>query len=108
MIAIMGVEVTGQIASSLELEGAENIKALRMAVSIDDASSAEREAHTLASSCLSLGLASVGTLLRQIETDIRKGDLPSKSTVELAESLFGDGLSQLRSHLSSIAASEER
>lgn len=108
MIAIMGVEVTGQIASSLELEGAENIKALRMAVSIDDASSAEREAHTLASSSLSLGLASVGTLLRQIETDIRKGDLPSKSTVELAESLFGDGLSQLRSHLSSIAASEER
>lgn len=83
MIAIMGVEATGQIASSLELEGAENIKDLRMAVSIDDVPSAEREAHTLASSCLSLGLASVGTLLRQIETDIRKGDLPSKSTVKL-------------------------
>ena len=99
MIALMGAEATGEIASSLELEGSENISALKAAVSAGDAPAAEREAHTLASSCLSLGLKSAGTLLRQVEADIRQGNLPTEAAVRSAEGFFFDGLTSLRSHL---------
>ena len=99
MIALMGAEATGEIASSLELEGSENISALKAAVSAGDAPADEREAHTLASSCLSLGLKSAGTLLRQVEADIRQGNLPTEAAVRSAEGFFFDGLTSLRSHL---------
>jgi signal transduction histidine kinase/CheY-like chemotaxis protein/HPt (histidine-containing phosphotransfer) domain-containing protein len=99
MIALMGAEATGEIASSLELEGSENISGLKAAVSAGDAPAAEREAHMLASSCLSLGLKSAGTLLRQVEADIRQGNLPTEAAVGSAEGFFFDGLTSLRSHL---------
>ena len=108
MIALMGTDATGQIADSLELEGCENINSLKTAISTVDVSSAEREAHTLASSCLSLGLESAGRLLRQIEADIRKGDLPDEATVRRAEALFVDGLSNLRSHLSNAVSDTDQ
>jgi signal transduction histidine kinase/CheY-like chemotaxis protein/HPt (histidine-containing phosphotransfer) domain-containing protein len=103
MIELMGCEATSQIANSLEAEGTENMRALKTAVAAGDALVAEREAHTLASSCLSLGLESAGHLLRQVELDIRQGHLPAEETVARAESFFHDGLSGLRLHLSSAA-----
>ena len=103
MVSLMGSEAAGQIANSLEVEGIENISALRTAVAASDAAVAEREAHTLASSCLSLGLESAGHLLRQVEADIRRGNLPSEETVTRAEAFFHDGLSELKLHLSNGA-----
>ena len=103
MMSLMGSEATRQIAKSLKVEGIENISALRTAVAASDAVVAEREAHTLASSCLSLGLESAGHLLRQIEADIRQGNLPTEETVIRAEMFFHDGLNGLRSHLSNAA-----
>lgn len=103
MIELMGFEATSQIASSVEAEGTENMSALKTAVAAVDAVVAEREAHTLASSCLSLGLDSAGHLLRQVEVDIRQGHLPAEETVARAEAFFHDGLSGLRLHLSSAA-----
>ena len=103
MIELMGCEATSQIANSLEAEGTENMSALKTAVAAGEALVAEREAHTLASSCLSLGLESAGHLLRQVEGDIRQGHLPAEATVTRAEAFFHDGLSGLRLHLSSAA-----
>lgn len=103
MVSLMGSEATGQIANSLEAEGIENISALRTAVAASNAAVAERAAHTLASSCLSLGLESAGHLLRQVEADIRQGNLPSEETVTRAEAFFHDGLSELKLHLSNGA-----
>ena len=103
MIELMGCEATSQIANSLEAEGTENMSALKTAVAAGEALVAEREAHTLASSCLSLGLESAGHLLRQVEVDIRQGHLPAEETVARAEALFHDGLNGLRLHLSSAA-----
>ena len=103
MVSLMGSEATGQIANSLEVEGIENMSALRTAVAASDAAVAEREAHTLASSCLSLGLESAGHLLRQVEADTRQGNLPSEETVTRAEAFFHDGLSELKLHLSNGA-----
>ena len=103
MIELMGCEATSQIANSLEAEGTENISAFKTAVAAGDAVLAEREAHTLASSCLSLGLESAGHLLRQVEADIRQGNLPADETVTRAEAFFHDGLTGLKSHLSNAA-----
>ena len=103
MIELMGCEATSQIANSLEAEGTENISAFKTAVAAGDAVLAEREAHTLASSCLSLGLESAGHLLRQVEADIRQSNLPADETVTRAEAFFHDGLTGLKSHLSNAA-----
>ena len=103
MIELMGCEATSQIANSLEAEGTENISAFKTAVAAGDAVLAEREAHTLASSCLSLGLESAGHLLRQVEADIRQGNLPADETVTRAEAFFHDGLTGLKAHLSNAA-----
>jgi YesN/AraC family two-component response regulator len=96
MVSLMGSEATGQIANSLEAEGIENISALRTAVAASNAAVAERAAHTL-------GLESAGHLLRQVEADIRQGNLPSEETVIRAEAFFHDGLSELKLHLSNGA-----
>jgi len=103
MMSLMGSQATSEIASSLELEGNQNISALKAAVVAGDAVLAEREVHTLASSCLSLGLESAAHLLRQVEVDLREGNLPSGATVTRAETFFLDGLSGLKSHLSNAA-----
>ena len=104
MMSLLGSGATTEVANSLGLEGAENMGALKTAVSAGDAAVAEREAHTLASSCLSLGLESAGHLLRQVEAGIRQGHLPAEATVIRAETLFHDGLDRLKSHLLNAAS----
>ena len=102
MIELMGGEAVVTLANTLEVEGLENLQGLRSALVAMEYHTAEREAHTLASSCLALGLVSVGRQLRQVESDMRDGNRPDASVVPGLELMFTEGLANLRDHLSGL------
>ena len=102
MIELMGGEAVVTLANTLEVEGLENLQGLRSALVAMEYHTAEREAHTLASSCLALGLVSVGRQLRQVESDMRDGNRPDASVVPGLELMFTEGLANLRDHLNGL------
>ena len=103
MIALLGHDATLELVQTLQVEGRANLKSLEDALWRKDLEVAERECHTLASSCLSLGLQSAGLLLRELELALRNKILPDKAVVRRAPQSFEAGLSLLRQHLKSTS-----
>ena len=99
MISLLGHDATTELVQTLEAEGRANLKSLQDALLRKDLEVAERECHTLASSCLSLGLQSGGLLLRQLELALHDKMLPDDDAVLRAAQSFEAGLSTLRQHL---------
>ena len=69
----IGVDVTGTLVNKFLIESAGRWENLHNAVAAADTPFIAREAHTLGSACLSLGLMSAGMAFRHIEAEVRGG-----------------------------------
>ena len=85
------------ISEGLAREGRDNLKELSSGVETNDTESAERAAHTLASSCQSLGMMASGNYIRELENGLRSGNEIDQSMLTKANDLFEADLTQLQS-----------
>ena len=97
MVDALGIESVSMIAEGLAREGRDNLKELSSGVETNDTESAERAAHTLASSCQSLGMMASGNYIRELEHGLRSGNEIDQSMLTKANDLFEADLTQLQS-----------
>ena len=97
MVDALGIESVSMIAEGLAREGRDNLKELSSGVETNDTESAERAAHTLASSCQSLGMMASGNYIRELEHGLRSGNEIDQSMLTTANDLFEADLTQLQS-----------
>ena len=97
MVDALGIESVSMIAEGLAREGRDNLEELSSGVEANDTESAERAAHTLASSCQSLGMMASGNYIRELEHGLRSGNEIDQSMLTKANDLFEADLTQLQS-----------
>ena len=97
MVDALGIGSVSMIAEGLAREGRDNLKELSSGVEANDTESAERAAHTLASSCQSLGMMASGNYIRELENGLRSGNEIDQSMLTKANDLFEADLTQLQS-----------
>ena len=103
MVDALGIESVSMIAEGLVREGRDNLKELSSGVDTNDIESAERAAHTLASSCQSLGMMASGHYIRELEHGFRSGNKIDQSMLTTANDLFEADLTQLQSAVKALS-----
>ena len=103
MVDTLGIESVSMIAEGLASEGRDNLKELSSGVKTNDTESAERAAHTLASSCQSLGMMASGNYTRELELGLRSRDEIDQSMLTKASDLFEADLTQLQSAVKALS-----
>ena len=103
MVGALGIESVSMIAEGLAREGRDNLTELTSGVKTNDMESAERAAHTLASSCQSLGMMASGNYIRDLEHILRSGNEIDQSMLSTANDMFEADLTQLQSAVKALS-----
>ena len=100
MLSLLGAEVVRGLLDSLSNEGRENLSTLEIAIEQHRHEEGERAAHTLKSSSKALGLLALSESMASIETEFASGEVPQVDRLEYAKTVFEQGLTLLKEHLS--------